>query len=434
MAIKKVTTAKEEGKRVLAAMLQDRRITINAFIKFDAKLMFAYNPAEVKKIMKQAEKSIIDGRKKKIVIVEQPTEIINVEEIDEIEQAENTIRKRALHAFKCVVPERMASDSARSLKYLQKAISKGVEDIFATFSPFKVSVDVSIIMTKQVNVEGVDVNEEQTKYANCVRAVPCHSMNEVNKALENFNLKFFESIEKLTQQSSGWVLSSILYAYVSLYKIQNMRGSSFIPLPEQLKNAKFGLINIKNVDRECFKWCMLYHQTKKAKNDDRLSVLQKVVNKYDFTGVEFPVGMDDISMFESNNENVSVNIFQYDGCDENGNIISTVKRSVTGGFNIINLLLLKDEITGLEHYVYIKKLGSIFKCHDTNGKELCERCLMRYNPDKEHTCNIDCNFETTVNYLDSDDRLTVNINMLKKKLLACMQTLKALLFRQMIPV
>ena len=34
-----------------------------------------------------------------------------------------------------------------------------------------------------------------------------------------------------------------------------MKGSSYIKLPQELRNSAKGLINMKNEDNECFRWC-----------------------------------------------------------------------------------------------------------------------------------------------------------------------------------
>ena len=50
---------------------------------------------------------------------------------------------------------------------------------------------------------------------------------------------------------------------MNIHEIKPVRGSSYIPTPVKFSNPKCGLINIKNDDVECFKWCMKYHQSKK---------------------------------------------------------------------------------------------------------------------------------------------------------------------------
>ena len=66
-------------------------------------------------------------------------------------------------------------------------------------------------------------------------------------------------IDKWVSEGLGWVIDRIdnHYINVTLYKLLN--GSSYIELPTELRNPKKGLINIKNKDAECFRWCHIRH-------------------------------------------------------------------------------------------------------------------------------------------------------------------------------
>ena len=57
---------------------------------------------------------------------------------------------------------------------------------------------------------------------------------------------------------------------------------------------------------------MLYHQSEKGRNGDKLSVLKKVQDKYNWEGVNFPAALSGIQRFEENNK-VCVNIFIHEG-------------------------------------------------------------------------------------------------------------------------
>ena len=48
--------------------------------------------------------------------------------------------------------------------------------------------------------------------------------------------------------------------------------------PVKFQNLKCGLVNIQNEDDECFRWCMLYHQSQKKHNDQRISTLNKKIH------------------------------------------------------------------------------------------------------------------------------------------------------------
>ncbi len=101
------------------------------------------------------------------------------------------------------------------------------------------------------------------------------------------------------QEGSGWALKRVDGLFITTYTHKPSRGSSYISTPTALRNAKLGLINIKNEDQECIKYCMLYHQTAKVAHCDRLSVLKKVEDKYNWEGVNFPASFDDIQTFEN---------------------------------------------------------------------------------------------------------------------------------------
>jgi hypothetical protein len=97
------------------------------------------------------------------------------------------------------------------------------------------------------------------------------------------------------QAGSGWAVKKIKSLFLTTYTQTPSRGSSYIPTPEALCNPKLGLINIQNNDNECFKYCLLYHQSEKKKNGERVSALKKLEDKYNWNGVSFPASFNDIA-------------------------------------------------------------------------------------------------------------------------------------------
>ena len=87
------------------------------------------------------------------------------------------------------------------------------------------------------------------------------------------------------------------------------RGSSYIPTPEKLAHPKCGLINIQNQDQECFRWCLLYHQSEQKEKSHRITALAKVVEKYDYSGITFPISYDQVEDFANTNE-LTINIWR----------------------------------------------------------------------------------------------------------------------------
>ena len=55
-------------------------------------------------------------------------------------------------------------------------------------------------------------------------------------------------------EGSGWTISSIDEHYINTVVYKPTKGSSYIPLPVELRNSTKGLVNFKNDDNECFRW------------------------------------------------------------------------------------------------------------------------------------------------------------------------------------
>ena len=81
-------------------------------------------------------------------------------------------------------------------------------------------------------------------------------------------------------EGSGWVISSVDAHYLNVVKYTPLNASSYIKLPKKLGNAKKGLINIKNENNECFRWCHLakVYSDKVKRNRERISHYKKYVD------------------------------------------------------------------------------------------------------------------------------------------------------------
>ena len=81
-----------------------------------------------------------------------------------------------------------------------------------------------------------------------------------------------------------------------------MKGSSYIPLPKELRNSSKGLINLKNEDNECFRWCHIRYLNVQEKDPQRIKKADKqYIEKLDYSGVEFPVATKKYNQIEKQN-------------------------------------------------------------------------------------------------------------------------------------
>jgi len=95
-----------------------------------------------------------------------------------------------------------------------------------------------------------------------------------------------------------------------------LNGSSWVPLPKFLASKK-AIVNMKNADSQCFKWCIA-RALNPAKRDFEKKTgritkrLRKQAEALNFKGIEFPMSFQAIDKFERLNPEVSVNVFGFD--------------------------------------------------------------------------------------------------------------------------
>lgn len=161
-------------------------------------------------------------------------------------------------------------------------------------------------------------------------------------------------------------------------------GSSYIELPEAIRHRRC-CINIQNEDEKCFRYCLLYHKHKIAKDAQRVSKYAKLDDfQLEQIGVEYPVKLQDIDKIEKH-FNVTINVYTAsDKCYVLPLRVSARVKTIEDHLESCNLLLVKDG--DKQHYVYIKDLDLLCtrpKGADTNVSirdktHYCQRCLSHF--------------------------------------------------------
>ena len=62
---------------------------------------------------------------------------------------------------------------------------------------------------------------------------------------------------------------------MKIVKVNPLKASSYIEIPEQYKNSKYRLINIKNNDNKCVKWAVAMYFCTDEKNSQRMTIKLK---------------------------------------------------------------------------------------------------------------------------------------------------------------
>ena len=156
-----------------------------------------------------------------------------------------------------------------------------------------------------------------------------------------------------------------------------MKGSSYIELPTELKNPAKGLINLKNKDDECFRWCHIRYLNPQEKDPQRIKKSDKeFIEKLDYSGIEFPITIKQISKIEEHNS-IRINVFGYEEKQPYPIYISDEKYED----HMELLLITKDEN---KHYVLIKDFNK-FMYKQTKHKErkhFCMHCLQCFSSER----------------------------------------------------
>ena len=227
--------------------------------------------------------------------------------------------------------------------------------------------------------ERYDNNEEEDRsefadaYFNS-KAYTITNEMDIEKETKLSIVDILTNIDTWISGSSGWKVHSILNHFINLTKYKPLNGSSFIELPLELRNPKKGLINIKNKDNECFRWCHIRKINPQDKYPERVKkVDREMVKNLDYSDRSFPVSQKDYNKVERKN-GIRVNIFGYENKQPYPIYISKERFKEE-----LNLLLIEQD--GNKHYVLIKDFNSfMFKHSKHKGrKNFCMNCLQCFS-------------------------------------------------------
>ena len=137
-------------------------------------------------------------------------------------------------------------------------------------------------------------------------------VDDIEPELNMSSQEILNMIGKWVSEGSGWVIDRIDSHYINVTTYTPLHGSSYIELPMELKNPKKGLINIKNKDDECFRWCHIRHLNPLEKNPQRIKKEdKKTINELNYEGIEFPVSQKHYNKVEKQNS-IRINVFGYE--------------------------------------------------------------------------------------------------------------------------
>ena len=149
------------------------------------------------------------------------------------------------------------------------------------------------VETLKVTFEKNSDNEivEKSAYFNSAPQMIINHMG-ITGSLQSSKQQILNKTADWISEGSGWTIKSVESHYLNIVKYKPLKGSSYIELPEELRNSVKGLINMKNKDNECFRWCHIRHLNPQNKDPQRIKKADRqYIEKLDYSGIEFPVNV-----------------------------------------------------------------------------------------------------------------------------------------------
>ena len=134
-----------------------------------------------------------------------------------------------------------------------------------------------------------------------------------------------------------------------------------------------GLINIRNKDDECFKWCHIRLLNPTNSHPERINKEdKKIASTLDYRGINFPMKARDYEVVEER-FNINVNVFGYE------NKAFPLYVSKKSNEQVLNVLLISSEQNS--HCVFIKNFNRLMysKTKHRDRKHFCMPCLQNFS-------------------------------------------------------
>ena len=190
-----------------------------------------------------------------------------------------------------------------------------------------------------------------------------------------------EEIQRVEEAAgSGWMFLEVENLTLHTSKWEPTNAGSYIDLPPALKN-KQAIINMKNRDNECFKWCVLRALYPTNNHPERIDKdLKSKEDTLNMEGINYPVDFRGVDRFESQNPDISISILGYTKDERTYPLkiskYTKCKKEDGRKYNIV-LLLIKDGENS--HYCLVKNLSALLTSQINKHKGSRNYCLNCFN-------------------------------------------------------
>ena len=289
-------------------------------------------------------------------------------------------KKRALKGFtkSYEISIKNSKDPLVQLQNTRKAVANHIENLLISMKGLKFVETLRVTFEKQTGREERII---KTAYFNS-RPQTITNNSQIEPPLSLTSHEILNIIAVWLSEGSGWTVLSVDNQYLNLVKYEPIKGSSYIQLPTELRHNNKGLINMKNEDNECFRWCHIRHLNPQDKDAQRIKKSDKAfIKNLDYTGIVFPVTAKQYNKIEKQNE-ININVFGYENKQKYPIHVSKEKYE-----DCMNLLLITENEN--KHYVLIKHFNKFMYdvTKHKDSKHFCMHCLQCFSSERVLTAH-----------------------------------------------
>ncbi|XP_058981533.1 uncharacterized protein LOC131803829 [Musca domestica] len=297
----------------------------------------------------------------------------------------NILTFEYINAKNILLPNELLSDAKETIVSL-------VEKNFTRNTPIKFNIELIGEYVKptsqrdEPSTSNMVLNTSQNMFCHMSKMSLITEGDNISQLFHDHANRIINKMSEFQERDSGWALEKIVKLNINIYKANLTRGSQFLKTPLSL-SKKNACLNIRNYDEFCFKWCIVAALSEPAAACDKsnpqsynINITEEIIylpsgEILNFRGLSFPMAIKNIKDFEANNEDISINVFGYDGNQIVGPYYLTPKRRNRH----INLMLLHEG--DKFHYILIMDMSRLLRSQITahRGRSIiCDGCIQSF--------------------------------------------------------
>ena len=180
-------------------------------------------------------------------------------------------RRRKNHAKSYEISVRDGFDARKHFEIAKPVVRSQLKNLLESMNGFKFIRTLKITFCKRY----IDLETKKptfiykTLYFNG-KTKTVTNLDDIEYGINESDNRIMYFVNQWVSEGSGWTIDCLDGDFLNITLYNPLSGSSYIKRPAKLGNSRKGLINLKNEDNECFRWCHIRHLNPQMKDPQRI--------------------------------------------------------------------------------------------------------------------------------------------------------------------